>query len=282
MSVNLPNLFASKFIARTDAKAKQSTNGEWYVHTSDGKREGARLPWSRPALEAHVEGRETYGHYLLNQESQCKLFAFDIDLEKSGTLPAVPLPPAIGETEEEILAAFAQWDASFYEEPDLRGAWLNRAHPGRGFIKFQLKHIAHMLARAVRTELDLPCAVAYSGGKGVHVYGFTGLINAAEAREGAQIVLDTLGCFVPKKGEHFFKHGNEDVLEGFPNISVEVFPKQGSLDGKDLGNLMGLPLGKNLKAPSEPKFFVDMTTPLAVLQPVDAGVALTTDNPFSY
>lgn len=285
MTDNLPNLFASKFIARPDAKARQSTNGEWYVHTQDGSREGARLPWSRPALEAHVEGRQTYGHYLLSQESKCKLFAFDIDLEKSGTIPAVSLEAKDLEavrTEEQMQGVFETWNDSFYEEADLRSAWLNRAHPGRGFMKFQFKSIAHMLARAIRVELEIPCAVAYSGGKGVHVYGFTGLVNASDAREGAQIVLDSLGCWEPKKGDHFFVHSNKDVLDGFPNLSVEVFPKQGSLDGKDLGNLMGLPLGKNLKAPNEPKFFVDMTSPLAVLQPIDAVKALNADDPFSY
>lgn len=285
MTDNLPNLFASKFIARPDAKARQSPTGnnEWYLHTEDGKRDGKRLPWSRQALEAHIDGRETYGHYLLSQESKCKLFAFDIDLEKSGTVPAVPVPSEVSEvtTEEQLKVLFDNWEASFYEETDLRAAWLTRSHPGRGFLKFQFKLMAHMLVTTIRKELDLPCAVAYSGGKGVHVYAFTGLISAADAREGAQIVLDSLGCFKPKRGEHFFVHTNEDVLEGFPNLSVEVFPKQTSLDGKDLGNLMGLPLGRNRKAPNEPKFFIDMTSPLAVMQPIDAVRALTTDDPFA-
>lgn len=281
MSDNLADLFAKKFIARTDAKARQGSDGHWYLDTDTRKRDGQRLGWNREALDSHITGTSTFGHYLLSSESKCKLFAFDIDLEKSGTLPAVSIPSE-GLTETNIEEAFKTWDASFYEEPDLRAAWLNRAHPGRGFMKFQFKQLAHMFARAIREELDLPCAVAYSGGKGVHVYAFTGLIDAAEAYAGARIIIDSLGCFEPLRGEHFIKHKDPDVLNGFPNLSVEVFPKQGSLDGKDLGNLMGLPLGKNLKAPSEPKFFVDMTTPLGVLAPIDPVVALNSDDPFGY
>jgi len=45
---------------------------------------------------------------------------------------------------------------------------------------------------------------------------------------------------------------------------------------------MGLPLGKNRKAPKEPKFFIDMTTPMADFRPVDPVKALTTTDPFSY
>lgn len=284
MSDNLANLFASKFIARTDARARQSQDGVWYLDTNTRKRDGQRLGWNREALDAHISGTSTYGHYLLSSESKCKLFAFDIDLEKSGTIPSVSLSTEglAGLEDAQLQEAYKTWDASFYEETDLREAWLNRAHPGRDFMKFQFKHLAHMFARAIRTELDLPCAVAYSGGKGVHVYAFTGLIDAVQAYEGARIIIDALGCFEPLRGEHFIKHKDNDVLTGFPNLSVEVFPKQGSLEGKDLGNLMGLPLGRNLKAPKEPKFFIDMTTPMAVFAPIDPVVALNSNDPFGY
>lgn len=277
---NLANLIASRFIARPDVKAQQSKDGAWYVHTDTRKADGARIPWRRADLDSHLAGASTFGHYLLSTESKCKLFAFDVDLEKSGTLPAGKIDTENVVDEESGLKAYEDWSTSFYDEPDLRGAWLNRAHPGRGFLKFQFKLMAHSLAQAIREELDLPCAVAYSGGKGVHVYGFTGLIDAAEAREGAQIVLDSLK-FTPVRGDNFFKHPSEDVLHGFPNLSIEVFPKQGSLDGKDLGNLMRCPLGKNLKAPKEPTFFIDMTSPLADFRPVDSVVALTTTDPFA-
>lgn len=272
MSINLPDLFAKKFIARPDVKALQYGDGIWSPHTTTGKHDGERIPWRREHLEAHLAGTTTFGHYLLSADSRCKLFAFDIDLAKAGVLPTLPVEAA-----DDELA----WKESFVEVPDLRAAWLNRAHPARSFMKLQFKEVAHQLLATIRKELDLPCAVAYSGNKGLHVYAFTGLIPADEAREGAQIVLDSLGTYKAFRGEHFFKHVNEDPVEGYPNLSIEVFPKQNSLDGKDLGNLMRLPLGKNLKAPNEPTFFVDMKAPLGVLAPADPIWSLTTEDPWN-
>ena len=262
MSDDVASLLASKFIARRDAKAIQKSNGEYHLHTVDGKRDGERLPWKMGDLRAHLAGQATYGHYLLAQDDRAKLFAFDIDLEKSGTLP------------------FGSDWTDFREVEDLRGAWLDRRNPGRSWIKYQFRKMAHKLASAVRTELDLPCTVAYSGGKGVHVYGFTGLMSAADVREGANIVLDSLGEFELKKGEHFFKHKDTQPESGYPNLSIEVFPKQKSLDGKDLGNLMRLPLGRNLKS-NDPTFFIDMRAPMGDMIQRDPMDALTAMDPWA-
>jgi hypothetical protein len=108
--------------------------------------------------------------------------------------------------------------------------------------------------------LGLPWAVAYSGSKGVHVYGFTGKLPAADVREAARIVLDGMGHWQPRKagGDNFFECLDKDPMFGFPEFSIEVFPKQDSLDGKDLGNLMRLPLGRNIKSADRP-FFMDIT-----------------------
>lgn len=287
MSDELANLFASKFIARPDVKAHQystsSHTGIWAPHTEwnpeTRKYDGPRIPWRREDLNAHISGRSTFGHYLLSADSRCKLFAFDVDLEKSGYLPTLPILTPDGNITDEAAwkASFAHYDGKLH---NLRDAWLNRAHPGRDFMKLQFKELAHKLMKAIVEEINLPCAAAYSGSKGIHVYGFTGLVDAAEARMGAQIVLDAVGEFVPLRGENFFTHRDEDPVEGYRNMSIEVFPKQNSLDGKDLGNLMRLPLGRNLKSPSEPTFFIDMCGPLGSLSPVDPVIALTAPNPW--
>lgn len=277
MSDELADLFAKKFIARPDVKAHQystsSKSGIWAPHTEwnpeTRKYDGPRIPWRREDLNAHISGADTFGHYLLSPESRCKLFAFDVDLEKSGWLPSKDV------AEDEV-----EWKESFYEETNLRSAWLNRAHPARNFMKLQFKEMAHKLMRPIVEVLKLPCAAAYSGSKGIHVYGFTGLIDAVEARLAAQIALDEVGEFVPLRGEHFFTHKDDDPIEGYRNLSIEVFPKQNSLDGKDLGNLMRLPLGRNLKSPSEPTFFIDMCGPFGALEPTDPVVALTKLNPW--
>lgn len=275
MSDELVDLIARRFIARPDVKAIQHRDGSWSPHTVTGKRDGERIPWKRPHLQEHLAGTKTYGHYLLNTDSTCKLFAFDIDLEKSGFVPD-PWSPVISENGD-VNDTFVQIDG---ETQNLRDMWLDRKSHARPYFKLQFKQIAHKLMQGVHDELDLECAAAYSGGKGVHVYGFfPKALPAEEAREGALAVLESLDCFEPSKGENFFRHRDTDPLTGFPNLSIEIFPKQSSLDGKDLGNLMRLPLGRNQKS-SDPTFFIDMTSPLGDLVPVDPVWALTTDNPW--
>jgi len=273
LSDELADLIARRFIARPDAKAIQHRDGSWSPHTTTGKRDGDRIPWKREHLNAHLAGTQTFGHYLLNTDSTCKLFAFDIDLEKEGFVPD-PWSPAIND-DGSVEDTFYKVDGPV----TLRDMWLDRKHHARPFFKLQFKQIAHMLMKGIYEELEIPCAAAYSGGKGVHVYAFTGPISAEESREGALAVLASLNCFEATRGVNFFKHTNQDPVDGFPNLSIEVFPKQDSLDGKDLGNLMRIPLGKNLKS-TDPTFFIDMTSPLADMVPVDPAWALTTDNPW--
>lgn len=212
---------------------------------------------------------------MLDTNSTCKLFAFDIDLEKVGWLPKAPLDTNIP---EEQLEAYYTTDNFIQCNP--REAWRDRKHPGRSWMKVQFKMIAAKFMQVIHDELEIPCAAVYSGNKGIHVYGFTGLMPAADAREGARIVLDTIGDWVPSRGVNFFKHKDQDPVLGYPNISIEVFPKQDSLDGKDLGNLMRLPLGKNMKNPKDPTFFIDMTTPMAQMSPIDPIRALGNESPW--
>lgn len=298
MSKELAKLFASKFIARPDVKAIQLhknggglSQGDWFPDTRIKPERLARSPhaplgFNMDHLLAHLAGERTYGHYLLSEDSQCKLFAFDIDLEKSGTYIKQP----------DWTEAPDGADEAWYMEnsvevivdgtgtgPNLRDLWMDRsrqAAPARAWFKYQMKHLAHIVAAKV-VELDIPCAVAYSGSKGLHVYGFTGKMPAEEVREAALLVLDMLDEFEPMRGKNFFRHKNDDPFHGFQNFSIEVFPKQGSLDGKTLGNLMRLPLGVNWKNPKDPTFFVNMTGPLAELKPHSDPVKLLEGgNPF--
>lgn len=284
MTTELAGLIAKKFIARRDVKAQQNSRG-FYMPVID--HEERRLPWKLADIEDHIAGRQTFGHYLVGQDNNCKIFAFDIDLNKNVVDPKTneilwtggsPESPHYGDR-----ASYSGKILRF----DPRRAWLDRAHPARAWMKYQFKMVAHVLCSSIEKELDIPCAVTYSGAKGIHVYGFTGLVPAADAREGAQIVLDSLaerplGMAVEAfKGKHFFKFKNDDPVEGYPNLSIEVFPKQDTLDGKDLGNLMRLPLGRNLKS-TDPTFFVDMTSPLTDLSPVDPMHALTARSAFEW
>lgn len=265
--LDLAGLLAKNFIARKDVKAIQRANGEYNP---------VREAWKRSDIEAHLAKKTTYGHYLLNAEDQCKVFAFDLDLDDPSILKKfnsdlscyyVKTTPDGLPTDEVV-------------EFDPRSAWLDRGHPGRATMKKQLKTVAHEIMRIAHSQLELPVACTYTGAKGLHVYAFPGLIPAADAREGIAIVLDALssshlGAVHLFRGTNFYRFDNQDPVDGQPNITIEVFPKQDSLEGKDLGNLMRLPLGTNLKNPKDPTFFVDMTTELSDIRPIDPMYALT-------
>lgn len=244
----LPDLYAKMFIARSDVKALQRSNGAYNP---------VKEPFTRRDIEDHIAGRRVYGHYLLNLENQCKLIVFDIDLEKEGKQLADPSDP-----ESELIDCNPRED------------WHNRAHPARDLIKADMRSLSGKIARRVFELLEVPTAVAYSGNKGVHVYAFTGLMSAEDQILAAkEVVLADIGGFEPKRAENFFVHPEH------PNLSVEVFPKQSSIGNGGYGNLCRLPLGKNLKS-SDPTFFVDMRAPMNQLKPRDPVDALTTRDPW--
>lgn len=240
------------------------------------------------SVEAHLNGTATYGHYMLDQGDQCRLFAFDIDLEKSkyspddiivehgGSFVVIPdMEWAVNKTEAEIA------EQTLVVDCDPRLIWADRtAVAGRAWYKYQMSMLARKFAKVITKDLGIECAAAYSGNKGIHVYGFTGPMPAVEVRAAADYTLAVMDEWEPFRGKNFFKHKLQSPELGYPSFSVEVFPKQNSLEGKDLGNLMRLPLGKNLKS-SDPTFFLDLTAPVAQLVPHRDPVSLLeSGNPY--
>lgn len=274
---SVADLLAKHFIARPDAKAIQVASGAYNLHTTDGNRESPRLPWRRADIESHLAGQQTFGHYLLSTEDKVKFFAFDLDLDKNGD-PEKVANPHVGS----YVANFGEDAEPIVYSCDAREAWLDRAHPARPWLKYQLRLTAGRIMSAIWEQLELPCAMAYTGAKGLHVYAFTGLISAADAREGSQIVLDYLSDWQPSRGSNFYRNVNQDWVTGIPNITIETFPKQDSLGGKDLGNLMRLPLGRNRKNPKDPTFFIDpRDTRMSTWTQLDPTVALSMRNPWA-
>lgn len=284
MNDQLAVLFAKRFVQRRDVKAVQFTSGA-YVPDRELKNRQTQQPdpgrfgplgFQMQHLHQHLTGTATYGHYMLDHEDQCRLFALDIDLEQNNPKTGhtgyyLPLPPF---TSPEEAAAAAPVPL------DVREAWTDRASPARPWLKYQMGMLARKFCRIITEELGIPTAAAYSGSKGIHVYGFTGPIPASQVREAALFVLDFSDEWTLKKGQHFFGHKVEDPALGYQNFSIETFPKQDTLEGKDLGNLMRLPLGRNLKS-NDPTFFLDLTTPPGVMQPhLDPVRLLETGDPF--
>lgn len=249
-----------RMIERRDVKAAQQANGAYHPVTDSGKPDGQRLPFKMSDLRDHVAGTRTYGHYLVSPEGNCRVFCFDIDLRK----PDDKLdPPYLPEWEDE---------AGLMHRHNPRETWLDDEHPARMDLGVKLRCMAEGLARCAHRLLDIPVAVAYSGNKGLHVYGFVGSNPAGDVRACAQEVLDSLGCFEASRGANFFRH--VDPASGYADLEIEIYPKQDTLDGKDLGNLLRLPMGVNQKSGNE-GFFLDIDAEFWPFKPDDPMRALT-------
>ena len=255
----LARMYAKLFIARQDCKAIQHQGPSGAIMYSPVRRDSrdpnSLLPWSMQDLIQHISGESTFGHYLLNAESESKIIAFDVDLtSKPFDLIGGKVP---------------------------RDEWHDRRSEHRTTMKTVLKSTAHMIVEAIK-ELDIPWAVAYSGNKGLHVYGFTGKLPASDIRTAGNIIMEN-----ELVANHFQRSGNSGFLfdstkDEYAMVTIEMFPKQDKIDGSGFGNLMRLPLGIHRKSPKEPTMFLDMDlsrTPIGQFTPIDPFVAL--DNEFT-
>lgn len=271
-----------------------------------------REPWRMGDFRAHVAGRKTFGHYTNDQESLTKLIVFDIDLDtglcekyKEAVKKKLDIPecceqghgtycvPPMNKIVSGEITSNEDFDAALEIVPSHpRTDWRDRQHPGRPWYKQQLRCMVEMITGAIQREAGLACAAAYSGNKGCHVYAFFDEpTDIALARVMALEILAVAGDapdkrykIVKHKGSNFFKYDDPDPYTGYENLTIEVFPKQDTMDGKDLGNLVRLPLGVNHKGPNyklksggtrhEPTFFIDQRLPYAELQPHPDPVGL--------
>lgn len=208
-------------------------------------------------FEHHLSGTKTMGHYLVNPELQtCKLFAFDIDVRKPGP-GYTPI-------------------SSSGEPYNPREAWLDPAHEMYEFLLKDVRCMAEGLARRVNNLMGIPVAIADSGGKGYHVYCFTGSIPAEAARTLAHGILEGWRCFELVRGQNFWRHTNPDIYQ---DLEIETFPKQATVNDGGLGNLMALPLGINRKTGNK-KCFISVRSELNKISEMDATRALEGDLPW--
>jgi hypothetical protein len=233
VDTNLIRLLGERMISRKDVKAEETGVGSWHPVTD---KSGTRLPFSMADFQDHLTGKRTLGHYLVGTDDTCKFFAFDIDLDKEGYW--------IDMSSDEDGVAHELMEG--VQKCDPREVWAKQ-EPAAAveYFTIGLRCLAEGLGHIIHRVLDIPVAILNSGGKGYHVYGFTGTQPANDVRDAALSVLRDLDIFEPVRGENFWKHKLEHSFRA--NMTIEVFPKQGSLEGKDLGNLMRLPLGVNRK-----------------------------------
>lgn len=248
----IAKLLAGRLIERRDVKAVQQKDGAYHPDHE---------PFTLADLIAHVEGKRTYGHYVVSKESTCRMICFDVDLVPGRRLEAPfpePNPP---------IYYHDGWPDQVEIWP--RDEWTNNG-PHKVDLACQLRVLTQGLAERIRELLDVPAMVAYSGSKGMHAYGILEPgTPAADARELAMMVLDTIGEFEPERGKNFFRH-----KRAFTALSIEVFPKQTEIrpDG-GLGNLIRLPLGINQKS-GRAGFFLDLGLPMNKFAADDPLVAL--------
>lgn len=284
----LARFIAKNMIAREDVKASQLPRGQGAYVRDDSK-------WKMRDLIDHVTGKETYGHYLLDQDSNVKIIAFDIDLNQTGTY--IPFAP---EDHERYADDPTFMDDEQFIEFNPREAWVDRKHPARPWLKHQMRELVERFTDGC-SHVGLGTFATYSGSKGVHVYGLykdhvppsyepKTRIPAVEARilafEAADWAMQNLTsmCYeyenmyelVPSKGKSFYRivgtrRSTGDpvpLYRSFDNFSIEVFPKQDYIEPNRLGNLMRLPFGKNLKNPKDPTFVIDQCAASSSLVPV--------------
>lgn len=253
MTDELAALIAKRFIQRRDIKAVQHRNGAYSPVESK---------FTMGDLRDHLSGKRSLGHYLLDENNQCKLFAYDIDLIKTADQnPIADERVPLTQTPEGMIPGSPR-ELFFEGDQQIREQ-----------LMMELRTVAEGIVARTARLLEIETAISFSGSKGLHVYAFTGTAPAKDVRDAAQDALLTSGIFEASRGNNFFRYTGP-AEPGFPNIEIEIFPKQASLDGKQLGNLMRLPLGVNAKSGRE-SFFVDPLVPDTTTLPrMDAAIAL--------
>lgn len=230
----IANAIAKTFIQRTDIKSWQQKNGDYHID---------RTPITRADLLAHISGERTMGHYPVAPDGLCKFFCFDLDLTEPDDPERVPEPKVCRVRGEEV---------------NPRAIFSDRNDERRLQLLGMLKDLASVLARRTHSLLGLPVLASFSGSKGLHVYGLTGKVPAADAREAAWAILEDYKYFAPIRGENFW--GRTDLPQGEKDIiEIEVFPKQDTVGvDSQVGNLIRLPLGINRKSGNQGAFiYVD-------------------------
>lgn len=173
-------------------------------------------PFKRRDMQEHLAGKKSWGHYLLNTDNTTKVFAFDIDVD------------------EELRHVVTGRD----DHPLYYQTW-DHLHTVAVGLGSRTKRMAG--------DLGVTTVLSYGGGKGLHVLGiWENPVPASESRMIAEAILGSFNCFHPHRGDIFWKHN-----EYYPELTIEVFPKQTEIASGGFGNLMRLPLGRNPKTGKE-------------------------------
>lgn len=269
---DLAKLVGASFIQRRDAIALQMPEGKdrdgkklkagrykpWRERVSSAEwkagNKGELYHWKLDHIKQHLQGEISLGHYQLDMDSKCRVVAYDCDFENE-----------------------YEWKGKTLAPREIFGT----DHPAAVAMNQSIRCVADTLAyRLKKTHPRLRVCTSFSGSKGIHVYGlFPEPVPAAIARHISVGTIAGSGAFEKGKASDRGKPcGGSDTwwrpFRGDLSIGIEVFPKQGEVSAGGFGNLLGLPLGYNLKT-RQPKYFYDPTSDPSTLDPIDPTTAIT-------
>ena len=219
-------LFGKLFINRRDRKAiyRPDHKGKWHWTAVDA-------PFTMGDFVQHLTGEHCLGTYLLDTDDTVKFLAFDIDLAKAGKYWRVYDTGQLIDLENQGYA----FDMDL-KEGLLEDAFHIPADDAYRWTRIVVLEAVRSIVKAVRAEIGLESLTVITGG-GAHVLvPFTDPVAAADAKMvGADIVSDLPTAASLNK--MFWSYGP------LGELTIEVFPKQDTLVGKDYGNLIRLPYG---------------------------------------
>jgi len=219
------SLLGQLFISRRDAKAiyRPDHKNVWHWTSVPEK-------YTMGDFAEHLTGQHCLGTYLLAPDSTVSFLAFDLDLAKhSKYWKCYDI--------EQILALEEQqygFDLDVAEGDLESSLHVPTAEPHR-WARIVLLETVRLIERAVKKQWGMNSLTVITGG-GAHVLvPFAEPQLAADARNAGIGLLKEIGA--RKRNDMFFDFG------GLNELTIEVFPKQDTLDGKSLGNLIRLPFG---------------------------------------
>lgn len=219
-------------IARKDVKAVEFSDGTgWRPDES---------PFTIGDFRAHIAGKRTLGTYMVGSDSRVKFFALDIDLLKDGKEGPYYL---LDEDDSDPTTTTRVDGVLQIDEPQIgpiESALHDPDAPAYRWVRVVLRAQIDAFQGIVREQFGLESLAVLTGG-GAHV-----LVPLPEPTHAKRIRSDVIDVmrqtgFTEFRGKNFFVSEGSD-----PNTAtttIEIFPKQDDMEGKNFGNLIRLPLG---------------------------------------
>jgi hypothetical protein len=256
-------LMGKLFINRRDRKAiyRPDRSGKWHWTAVEAS-------FVMGDFVQHLTGEHCLGTYLLNTDNTVKFLAFDIDLQKQGKYWRCYDIDQILALEERGYG----FDLDL-KEGLLEDAFHIPADDAYRWTRIIVLEAIRTIVKAVR-KLDLTPLTVITGG-GAHVLvPFAESVAAADARLVGTHIVNELPT-AAQINKMFWSYGP------LGELTIEVFPKQDTLVGKDYGNLIRLPYGWHHEAAIR-TFSIDpesLTTPLWEWNKISSLSALRMLNP---